>query len=419
MVAVIHPTGNANVRAVLEALDGANLLGKFVTTVAVTGREANLLPSGLRQEAMRRSYPIAPGRIERHLAREMLRVLAVKLGAWSRSPAFARLADIDGVCRALDRRGAEYLRSNAVRDHIHAVYCYEDTALETFRRAKALGIRCLYDLPIGYFPAAQRIRDEDRDRMPEFADAFSLDGVPEPPEKLERKENEARLAERIIACSEFVKATLVEGGVPQHSIRVVQFGSPEGIECKAWSAGDLRRPLRILFAGLVLQRKGIGYLLHAVQRMRREAVELVVMGRMPARAQSLLRYRHLFRYEPPRPHQEVLALMKTCDLLVLPSLFEGQALVVLEAMKCGLPVVITPNTGAANLVENGREGFVVSPGSVDALLESLEWFAAHREAVEVMGTAARKRAEGATWRKYRAQIVDIIKEEKETDAAGT
>ncbi len=403
MVAVSHPTGNANVRAVLRALEEAKLLAAFLTTVAVTG-DPRFLPASLRAEASRRSYPVPPGKIWRRPSRELLRLLAVKLR-------FARWADIGGVCRDLDRRGAEYLRKRAKRDAVTAVYCYEDSALESFRAAKALGIRRFYDLPIGYFRAAQRVLAEDRERMPEFADAFSLDGTPEPAWKLERKEEEARLADVIIACSEFVKATLAEGGLPLEKVRVVQFGSPEGIACKTWSAEDSRRPLRVLFAGLVLQRKGIGYLLHAIERLQRKDVELVVMGRLPAKPQSILRYKHLFRYEPPRPHAGVLELMKTCDLLVLPSLFEGQALVVLEAMKCGLPVIITPSTGAANLVENGREGFVVPACSTEALAEAVEWFMAHRDAIPAMGEAARKRAESATWESYRSRIVQLVEEE--------
>ena len=413
MVAVTHPTGNANVRAVLEALDARGLLALFLTTLAATGTEwyFGLLPARLKEEALRRSYPVAREKIRARPFHETLRLVSVKLGALG-GP-FPHWASIDHVCRDLDASAAKYLAQNARNpngERISAVYCYEDAALDTFRRARTLGVRCIYDLPIGYYRAARRVHDEERALMPEFADAFTLDRSPDSAEKLERKENEAGLADVIVACSDFVKTTLIDSGFAPGKIRVVQFGRPEGAG-KDWKPEDLRRPLRLLFAGLVIQRKGIGYLLHAIERLGRGDVELVVMGRLPARAKSLLRYRHLFRYEPPRPHNEVLELMKSCDLLVLPSLFEGQALVVLEAMKCGLPVIITPNTGAANLVEEGREGFVVPIRSVDALVEAIGWCADHRDAIEVMGTAARKRAERVTWGDYRTQVANIIEEQ--------
>ena len=254
----------------------------------------------------------------------------------------------------------------------------------------------------------RRFFAEECDLTPEFADALSLDGLPEPLEKLERKEGEAMMADVIIACSSFVRETLVQGGLPLEKVRVVQFGSPAGIVLKEWSSQDLRRPLRVLYAGLVIQRKGIGYLLRAIKNIARRDVELVVMGRMPACPASVLNYKHLFRYEEPRPHAEVLRLMKSCDILVLPSLFEGQALVILEAMKCGLPVIITPNTGAAEIVDEGRNGFIVPIRSESALAERIAWFADNRNAVETMGSAASARASGLTWESYGSQIIEIV-----------
>src|SRR5207253_10260061 len=70
----------------------------------------------------------------------------------------------------------------------------------------------------------------------------------------------------------------------------------------------------------------------------RSAVELVVMG---STLRSLSWYRDQFpdfTYEPPRPHREVLRLMHSCDIFVLPSIVEGRALAQQEAMACGLPL---------------------------------------------------------------------------------
>ena len=70
-----------------------------------------------------------------------------------------------------------------------------------------------------------------------------------------------------------------------------------------------------------------------------------------------------FRYEPPRPHDEVLALMRSCDVFCLPSIVEGRALVQQEAMSCGLPLIVTPNPpGQTIWIEEGRTGFLHSTG---------------------------------------------------------
>ena len=57
-----------------------------------------------------------------------------------------------------------------------------------------------------------------------------------------------------------------------------------------------------------------------------------------------------FTYEPPRSHKEVLKLMRTCHVLVLPSIVEGRALVMQEAMSQGMALLVTANTGGEDLV---------------------------------------------------------------------
>ena len=55
--------------------------------------------------------------------------------------------------------------------------------------------------------------------------------------------------------------------------------------------------------------------------------------------------------------------MRSCDLLVLPSIVEGRALVLQEAMACGLAMIATPNAGAEDLIVEGETGFLVPVGA--------------------------------------------------------
>ena len=52
--------------------------------------------------------------------------------------------------------------------------------------------------------------------------------------------------------------------------------------------------------------------------------------------------------------------MKEHDALVLPSIVEGRALVQQEALSCGLPIIVTPNTGGEDLIEEGTTGYLGS-----------------------------------------------------------
>jgi glycosyltransferase involved in cell wall biosynthesis len=140
------------------------------------------------------------------------------------------------------------------------------------------------------------------------------------------------------------------------------------------------------------------------------AIELVVMGSL---LQPLDWYRDRLRnftYEPPRPHRDVLELMQSCDVFVLPSIVEGRALVQQEAMACGLPLVATKNAGAGDLIEDGVTGFLVPIRSPEAIAEKISWCVANRALISGMGIAARRRAGELTWNAYGETIVSAIRE---------
>ena len=138
-------------------------------------------------------------------------------------------------------------------------------------------------------------------------------------------------------------------------------------------------------------------------------IELVVMG-------SLLRplgwYREQFSsfiYEPPRPHHDVLRLMRSCDVLVLPSIVEGRALVQQEAMACGLPLIVTKNAGGDDLIAEGETGFLVPIRSPQAIAEKISWFAANRASISGMTIAAQRRASELTWPGYGQKVLAAIR----------
>lgn len=403
-VLLAHPTGNTFVREALSGLGEAGCLHSFWTAFAWPEGSMleGLVPAGLRAELRRRAFGDVPKNlIHSRPAREILRLAGPRLGLGRLAAHERGWASVDAVFRDLSAAaGRAVLRDPAPPA---AVYAYEDGALELFEAARARGLRTVYDLPIGYHAAAQRLYHEEAELFPEFAGM--LDGLRDSPAKLERKTREAGLADVIVACSDFVAGTLRESGFEASRIRVVPFGAPTGIQPRTWEAGDLRRPLRLLFCGSVGQRKGFGHLLRAVRQLGRRDVELVAMGRVVGDGAPLAPYRDLFRLEGSRPHAAVLELMRSCDVLVLPSLFEGLALVQLEALACGLPLLITPNTGGAHLVREGVEGFVVPIRSAEALARRIEWLADHRDALPEMSRAAARRAQEYPWSGYRAGVL--------------
>lgn len=386
MILLSHPVGNANVRAVAEALLRHNALFRFATCLS--------LPN-----SSRRSFDIPRNKIWTRPVRESLRHIASKLRLDALTKHESGWASIDAVGRDLDRFVARRVAAN--RDPaLSAVYCYEDFALATFEAAKLRGLKCIYDLPIAYWQMAQRLLSEQAQRWPAWEP--TLLATRDSPEKLARKTREFELADLVACPSDFVRMS-VPGA---KRCIVAPFGSPE-IDPSGASRSP-HRALRLLFAGAMTQRKGLADLFAAMKLLNSTAVELVVMG-SPLMPLSFYRGESAdFLYEPPREQARVFDLMRTCDVLVLPSIVEGRALVQQEAMACGLPLIVTRNAGGEDLIEQGKTGFLVPTNSPESIARAIEWFVTHREELPAMSAAAAAKAAELTWRDYGDKIVNAI-----------
>lgn len=374
MILLSHPTVNAFNRALAEAMEQAGRLAAFHTTVAF-GRRAVALPRA---------------KVHQHPWRELARLATQRLG-WrdDRGP-----FGIDAVYRELDAAVARNLGS------ARAVYCYEDGALATFRAARERGLRCIYELPIAYWETVQRLLREEAERLPAWAP--TLQAPDDSKEKLMRKADELCLADLVVCPSRFVATSLPAG---TRSI-VAEFGSPAVPTQVAPRRED--GPLRLLFAGTMTQRKGLADLFAAMRLLNRRDITLSVLG-TPLAPLSFYRdaWPH-FLHEPPRPHSQVLALMDSCDVLVLPSIVEGRALVQQEALSRGLPLLVTPNAGGEDLIVAGETGWLVPIRAPEALAERIAWFADHRSELPAMREAARRMATARTWRDYTDRILSAI-----------
>lgn len=404
-VLLSHPTGNQNVRNALRALAEREMLAEFWTTLAWNpeSRWNGLLPSGLRSQLEKRAYPEAPKeRVKCVPSREIVRLAARGSFLHDHLCSGERPFSVIGMYRHFDAQVARRVRTTK----LDAVYAYEGGALMTFREARKAGVATFYELPSSHWYWENKLLAEEADRNPQFAGLIPK--LKDSPRHMEWKDEELRLADFVIVPSHHVRDTLV-GVVPEDRIRVVSYGAPPVRQRNA-GASDTKRPLKVLFVGALMQRKGIGYLLDAVDTLGSEVELTLVGGRVAANARvdaACERWRWLESVS----HAEVLNLMLEADVLVLPSLAEGCALVVLEAAACGLPVIVTPNTGALEFVRDGCEGYVVPICSSDAIAERLHSLHEDREMLATMSHNAQATAAGRSWESYREKLAETVRAE--------
>jgi len=135
------------------------------------------------------------------------------------------------------------------------------------------------------------------------------------------------------------------------------------------------RPLTIINTGYLSLRKGAPYLLEAFRLVRRRhpTARLLLTQQVRDEMKPILsRYRDLpVEWSPGVPHAQLAQRLRSADVFVLLSIEEGLVRTALEAMACGLQVVLTPNTGASDFVETGHNGEVVPIRDPQAAAEAI------------------------------------------------
>ena len=403
MYLLSHPMGNQNMRHTAVALAEAEALAEAWTCLSFdpSGMLGSLLPKNLRTQAERRSFPLSiRRRLRSHPWREAARLACQRFG-WKKPLRHEHgWCSIDAVCHDLDRRVAARLPR---LDGLTGVYAYEDAAEETLAAAGKLGLRRIYDLPIGYWRAFAAICGDEEQREPAWAG--TLVGNLDSAEKFARKDREIANADHIIVASSFTRATLAQYPATLPPVSVVPYGAPEiHVGPRSWTS---KGPLRVLYVGSLSQRKGVSYLLAAMGQVA-AAATLTVIGSRVAPCAPLDEALKKLRYIPSLPHAGILDEMRQHDVLVFPSLFEGFGLVITEAMSQGMTVITTPHTAGPDLITDGRDGFIVPIRDVVAISERLLLLARDRERLTAMGRAASATARKRTWAVFHRGLQEAL-----------
>lgn len=407
-VVISHPTGNESFRGASLGLYKADMLAGFRTTVATFPGNIfdRLSVFGSFAEFNRRRYdPAMAPFAEVWPWHELGRFAATKAGFKNLTKHETGIFSVDGVYQNLDKRVAKSLKQMAANG-ASAVYAYEDGALFSFREAKKLQLKCLYDLPIGYWRASKRLLKIESERWPEWS--ATLTGLEDSEEKLARKDEELYLADKIFVASQFTANTLKDYPGKLAPVEVIPYAFPPVLKSRNYIKATESQPLKLLFVGGLSQRKGIADLFAVAEQLKNH-VELTVVGKKstdqcPALDAALSKHRWI----PSLPHNKVLELMQAHDVLVFPSLFEGFGLVITEAMSQGTPAITTDRTAGPDLIKHGENGWLIDAGSTEALKKSIENLLDKRSIIAEVGRAAMATANKRTWDIYGQELAKAI-----------
>lgn len=395
-----HPSGNPNSHHAALAHYEAGRLAAFCVAWMPTSFEltaARMLP-GLGAQAARltrRSFPplLAAPKVES------------RMGEWRRMAQRlmfgGRFADEHLSYEANDWL-MRTMKRECRRPTVTAVHAYEDCALWQFEEAARRDKACIYDMPIGYYPAWEHRQSELASRQ---ADWLPAGGLPASRYvRRDQKRREMALADIVLVPSRFVARTIESYMTKRIAI------CPYGVDSTFWHPDPQAKScgtLRFVYAGACSLRKGTPVLLEAweIAGLKDARLDLVGLWNLAEHKRSALPGG--VSWTGPLDPTRLRSRYQSSDVFVFPSHFEGYGLVMLEAMACGLPVIATDATAGPEVLDDGT-GRVLPAGDPKALAEALTWFSMHRDRLPTMKAAARVKAAQCSWRRYRESVTAAV-----------
>jgi glycosyltransferase involved in cell wall biosynthesis len=231
---------------------------------------------------------------------------------------------------------------------------------------------------------------------------------------IDKQQSEYEAADHVMVLSRAAERSMIEQGVPAGKLFCNPCGVDLGTFCPGRKSDDT---FRVLQVGGISLRKGVPDLLEAFKLANLSDAELCFVGggRDASGLHRVIeRYRTLnVRFHEPVPQTRLREVYQRSSVFVLASIADGFGMVVPQAMACGLPVIVTENVGASDLVEDGVNGFVVPIRSPHLIAQRLQQLHDDPALARRMGQAAAGSVStGFTWKDYGQRLADFLRQQR-------
>ncbi|MEP2770519.1 MAG: glycosyltransferase family 4 protein [Fulvivirga sp.] len=392
-------SGKQHVYHVAQALEQLGYLNKFYTSSYVRDRwlQKIIRRSGNKFFSKRFVEGLHGNKIKTHWHYEVKEFLLARLNV-----------DRQKVQEAVYLRDVNFDRMVAAKlskTNASMFWGFQGSSYESIKSANRHGLKTICELSTGHVIESIKILGEEAELQPKWSDSF--DNLVFPESYRERLEQEPQEANMVIAASSFTKKTLVKSGIKEEKVKVLPLGFDHRFipfeEKKEFDSN-----LKLLYTGRITQRKGVSYLLDAMKHLKGHAT-LDMIGFVHGKGAGLVGYDDCYTLLQPMNQHDLFKTYHNYDALILPSLFEGFGLVIVEALAAGLPVITTKNTVGADIIKNDFNGYLVEIRNSKAIEEAVEKLASKTdEEKSQMRANARSTAMKYSWKSYQQRLKDVL-----------
>jgi len=282
-----------------------------------------------------------------------------------------------------------------------AVFGYSGECLGLLKAARAAGLRTVVEQTNAPRGIVSEFFDQEQERFPDWENRVGVDDSIAQYNAMEAAEWNA--ADVVLCGSTFVRQSIARQGGPVDRCIVV----PYGVGPRFNLAPKKRRegPLRVLTIGEVGLRKGSPYVMQAA-RLTKGIAEFRMVGLCSISPKIQAALSSVVDLRGAVPRSDILEHYQWADVFLLPSICEGSATVVYEALAASLPVITTPNTGT--VVRHGVDGYVVPIRDADAIAQAIQVLARDEELRLSMAVNAASQARNYDLENYGRRLSDAF-----------
>jgi len=291
---------------------------------------------------------------------------------------------------------------------IDIIHTWPTGALQTLKTAARLGIPTVLERPNANTRFAMEVVQKECERLgivlpPDHEHAFNE-------QKLRKEEQEYSLATRLLCPSDFVAKTFLDKGFAKEKLARHSYGFDEKIYHPDSSRRDPKRGLTMLFVGVCAVRKGVHYALEAwLKSTACQKGSFLIAGEcLPAYQEKLAPLLAHPSVKLLGHRNDVAELMRNSDILVLPSIEEGSALVTSEARASGCVLLVSEAAGA--ICRHMENALVHKVGDVSALAQHIAMLHDDRDLLERLRAASLASISEITWTAAGARLLGVYRE---------
>jgi glycosyltransferase involved in cell wall biosynthesis len=299
-------------------------------------------------------------------------------------------------------------RIEKLAGQIDIIHTWPTGAFETLSVAARLGIPTVLERPNAHTGFAMDVVRKECDRLgvalpPDHEHAYNA-------EKLHKEEEEYRLATRLLCPSDFVVKTFLDKGFAKEQLARHIYGFDEKIYHPDRKPRNPKRGLTMLFVGSCAVRKGVHYALEAwLQSSASEDGTFLVAGEfLPAYREQLGRMLSHPSVKVLGQRTDVPELMRQNDILVLPTIEEGSALVTSEARASGCVLLVSEAAGA--ICQHMENALVHRVGDVRALAQHITMLHQDHALMERLRAASLASISEITWTAAGTRLFEVYRE---------